>query len=144
VESSPAAFDLAIRRNLFLAIKEALNNAVKYSEATELFLRMHPTGEKMLVTIEDNGRGFSPAEASPQRYGLANMQQRIAEVGGECRITSAPGKGCRVEFCTPLVHARKSRWRWWRKVSQPRRDVTATLPYAPEIVTRGLGQVSKS
>ncbi|HSY28152.1 MAG TPA: histidine kinase, partial [Burkholderiaceae bacterium] len=51
-------FDLPVRRNLFLAVKEALHNAAKHSQANELFLRIHWHGPRLIVTVEDDGRGF--------------------------------------------------------------------------------------
>jgi signal transduction histidine kinase len=109
------AFDLAIRRNLFLAIKEAINNAAKYSGATELFLRIHLQGKELVVIVEDNGKGFDPARANSNRNGLTNMSQRIVELGGQCKIISRPGNGCRVEFKTPLVHSRNAS-PWWSRL----------------------------
>ena len=106
-------FDLAIRRNLFLAIKEALNNAARHSGATELFLRIQPQGEEMRVVVEDNGKGFNPVDATGERNGLSNMAQRTAEVGGSCAVTSRSGAGCRVEFATPLRLSGLRRLRWW-------------------------------
>jgi signal transduction histidine kinase len=114
-ELPPIAFDLPIRRNLFLAVKEALNNAAKHSQASELFLRIHRRGEGLAVAVEDNGRGFDLAHASPDRNGVANMGQRMDEVGGVCRISGKPGTGCRIDFIVPRLHAqRPSRWRAWR------------------------------
>jgi signal transduction histidine kinase len=95
-------FELPVRRNLLLAVKEALNNAAKYSGATELFLRIHRHGQSVLVVVEDNGQGFDPELADPARNGLTNMNQRMQEIGGECRIVSRTGAGCRVEFQVPL------------------------------------------
>lgn len=108
------AFDLPVRRSLFLAVKEALNNAAKYSGATELFLRIHRERDQVLVTVEDNGRGFDvllPTEGN----GLNNMQQRLAEMGGVCQIFSEPGAGCRVEFTMPLAHPIR-RDPWWKRL----------------------------
>lgn len=108
------AFDLPVRRSLFLAVKEALNNAAKYSGATELFLRIHRERDQVLVTVEDNGRGFDvllPNEGN----GLNNMQQRLAEMGGVCQIFSEPGAGCRVEFTMPLAHPIR-RDPWWKRL----------------------------
>ncbi|MGC3956561.1 MAG: ATP-binding protein [Verrucomicrobiota bacterium] len=108
------AFDLPVRRSLFLAVKEALNNAAKYSGATELFLRIHREQDQVLVTVEDNGRGFDvllPTEGN----GLNNMQQRLAEMGGVCQIFSEPGAGCRVEFTMPLAHPIR-RDPWWKRL----------------------------
>jgi signal transduction histidine kinase len=106
-------FDLAIRRNLFLAIKEALNNAARHSGATELILQIRPEGEVMRAVVEDNGKGFNPEAAPGERNGLSNMVQRAAEVGGSCQITSRPGAGCRIEFTTPLRLSSLRRLRWW-------------------------------
>jgi signal transduction histidine kinase len=119
-EMPASAFDLPVRRSLFLAIKEALNNAAKHSGATELFLRIHREGDAVLVMVEDDGCGFDatlPAEGN----GLANMQQRLTEMGGECYLTTEPGAGCRLEFKMPLAHPIR-RESWWRRLF--RRDKT--------------------
>lgn len=108
-------FDLPVRRNLFLAVKEALNNAAKYSEASELFLRISRQGQKLSVAVEDNGRGFDPDAASGERNGLTNMAQRMAEIGGTCNISSGPGAGCLVVFTVPLPAGRR---RWLRRAAE--------------------------
>ena len=111
----PAPFDLPIRRNVFLAVKEALNNAVKHSGATELFLRIHREAAGLHVVVEDNGRGFEPSATAGAGNGLANMSQRLVETGGQCRWSSAPGQGCRIEFTIPRLHVRlPQRWSLWR------------------------------
>ena len=96
-------FDLPVRRNLFLAVKEALNNAAKHSQADELFLRIYRTEKKLSVAVEDNGRGFDPDAADGGRNGLANMAQRMAEIGGTCELSSQPSGGCLVVFTVPLA-----------------------------------------
>ncbi|HEX7652467.1 MAG TPA: ATP-binding protein [Verrucomicrobiae bacterium] len=105
-----AAFDLPVRRNLFLAVKEALNNAAKHSQADELFLRIFVQGRMVVVVVEDNGRGFAVESLTGERNGLANLAARMTEVGGSCEIASAPGQGCRVQFKVPLSEERPS---WW-------------------------------
>jgi two-component sensor histidine kinase len=101
-EIPATSFDLPVRRNLLLAVKEALNNAAKHSQANELFLRIHRSGQKLSVVVEDNGRGFDAALAVGERNGLTNMWQRMGEIGGTCEITSETGQGCRVAFSVPL------------------------------------------
>ncbi len=86
------------RRNLFLAIKEALNNAAKHSEATELTLHIELYGSRLDVDVADNGRGFDTAQASQERNGLTNMKLRMLEIGGDCHVISRPGEGCQVSF----------------------------------------------
>lgn len=97
-----SAFDLATRRGLFLAVKEALSNAAKHSDATEVFLRIHRRNGDVVVVVEDNGKGFDTAHVARERNGLVNMTQRLSELGGQCTVWSEPGKGCRVEFTVPL------------------------------------------
>jgi signal transduction histidine kinase len=113
-EMSAAAFDLPLRRSLLMAIKEALNNAVKYSGASELLLQIHWRGPRLIVVVEDNGKGFDTAVTKLDRNGLTNMTQRMEELGGSCLVTSQPGKGCRVEFNVPLKHPQRGLWaRLW-------------------------------
>jgi len=103
-------FDLHLRRNLFLAVKEAINNAAKYSEAKELVLRIHRSHRFLEVVVQDNGKGFDPSMADEDRNGLSNMSQRMREIGGECVLSSRPGAGCRIVFRAPLLTRRARRW----------------------------------
>jgi signal transduction histidine kinase len=132
-EMSSDTFELPLRRNLLLAVKEALHNAVKHSQATELQLKIRWQDKRLVLVLEDNGRGFDLAQTRPDRNGLTNMAHRMAEVGGRFQLTSAPGKGCRVEFDTPLVHLQPqfswSRWRWMAPPpAEISADETAGLP----------------
>ena len=99
----PLDFELPLRRSLLLAVKEAISNAAKHSGATKLVLHIHRGEPGLVVIVEDDGKGFDPALVSRERNGLVNMIQRMSEVGGKCRIVSALGKGCRVEFGIPLT-----------------------------------------
>jgi ligand-binding sensor domain-containing protein/signal transduction histidine kinase len=90
------------RHNLLLAIKEACNNVAKHSGATEIWLTLRCCERTLAVTVEDDGRGFDPAQVGSARNGLANMQDRLKEVGGGCVVESQPGKGCRVRFLLPF------------------------------------------
>jgi signal transduction histidine kinase len=123
-EMSAAAFDLPLRRSLLMAIKEALNNAAKHSGATELRLRIHWEGQRLIVVVQDNGKGFDAGAMKSERNGLANMAQRMSELGGHCLITSQPDQGCRVEFSVPLTHPRWNTWLWiWNANSFPAHNI---------------------
>ena len=130
-EIPPAAFDLPIRRNLFLAVKEALNNAAKHSEASELFLRIFRHNQKFTVVVEDNGRGFDPAQADALRNGMTNMTQRMGEIGGTFSVVSQPGSGCRVEFTVPLTHSSYPTWLARRRRLQVEAEGTASGAAVP-------------
>jgi len=96
------ACELPVRRNLLLAVKEAVNNAVKYSHASQLCLRVERRSPLLVVTVEDDGRGFDLDRGRTAGNGLANLVERMRDIGGTCRITAAPGAGCRIEFELPL------------------------------------------
>jgi signal transduction histidine kinase len=120
----PTWFDLPLRRNLFLAVKEALNNAAKHSGATELFLRIHRANGSLVVIVEDNGRGFDPEKLSGERNGMANMTQRMAEIRGQCEMDAAPGAGCRLKFTAPISSQPHVGWLNWLR-GRPRGEVRA-------------------
>jgi len=109
----PAApVDAELRYNLFLALKEALNNIVKHAKATEVWLRLRLAPAEFTLIIEDNGRGLSAssgdtaigADRLASGYGLGNLGKRLASVGGRCDIRSEAGRGTRVEMTVPLNH----------------------------------------
>src|SRR5262245_57210355 len=100
-----------IRHNLFLAFKEALNNAIKHSGTSEVRILLEINEKRngagfngyqngvdtgFVLRVEDQGCGFStngthePAQTAPDRLaggnGLSSMRQRLAEIGGSCLI----------------------------------------------------------
>jgi len=109
-------FDLGRRRNLFLAVKEALHNTVRHSGASELLLRIRRRANWIEVVIEDNGKGFDPALIDRERNGLTNMQKRAADAGGVCNVSSEAGGGCRVVLTVPLEHSAGGPTEWWRRL----------------------------
>ena len=96
------------RHNFFLAYKEALNNVVKHSSATEVQISLNLTAASFELDMADNGCGFdqknllSKTVKESRRFtggnGMANMNQRLREIGGTCVIISVPGEGTRVKF----------------------------------------------
>jgi signal transduction histidine kinase/ligand-binding sensor domain-containing protein len=86
----------AVRHNIFLVVKEALQNIVKHAHATEVWLRVTATTQGLRIMIEDNGGGFERAPENALADGLRNMQQRMNELGGECRIQSRVGAGTEI------------------------------------------------
>jgi signal transduction histidine kinase len=93
------------RHNLYLAVKETLNNVVKHAQATEVWLRLTVSAEGFMLVIEDNGRGImtagkngTPSGRISTGHGLHNLEKRLAASSGRCIVTSETGKGTRVEF----------------------------------------------
>jgi signal transduction histidine kinase len=98
----PVRVSAEARHNLYLVVKEALNNVVRHAAAQEVVLRVEVGESSLRLTIEDDGRGFAPSPEAGGGNGLPNMRQRLAEVGGGCEIASAPGGGTRVLLSVPL------------------------------------------
>lgn len=101
-----------IRHNLFLAFKEALNNTLKHAAATEVRLTLALRPDAFVLTIADNGRGFEPSALPPPApdrvasgNGLANLQRRLAGIGGHCEVVSSAGAGTRVSFIVDVPDA---------------------------------------
>ncbi len=77
----PLPLTSEVRHNLYLAVREALNNSAKHSNATELWVRIHWRERSLEITIEDNGDGFIDQQTSMERNGLSNMHRRMEKIG---------------------------------------------------------------
>ncbi len=91
-----------VRHDLFLSVKEALNNVVRHAQATEVKLQIIASAERLTIVLLDNGRGFEKKEHEPEADGLRNMQQRLQEMGGLFTIEGLKGGGTRVVFTVPF------------------------------------------
>jgi signal transduction histidine kinase len=90
-----------VRHNLFMAFKEALNNAVKHGRPRSIRLVLALQPHELKLAVEDDGAGFTPTPSRDGADGLDNMRQRLKSLGGQCLIESAPGRGTRVTFQLP-------------------------------------------
>lgn len=95
-----------VRHNLYLAIKEALNNVIKHSQATVASLRLEYVHGTITLTIEDDGCGLARAAKNSSTasnrassgHGLVNMKRRLEDMGGRCEVSSEPAGGTKVQF----------------------------------------------
>lgn len=88
----------------FRIIQEALQNIQKHARATLVAVRLAAEDEGIVVTIEDNGRGFAPQQTEVTTLsgaGLRGMKERAAAVGGELDVESQPGAGTTIRFSLP-------------------------------------------
>ena len=81
------------RRNIFLVVKETLNNISKHAHATTVTISLNAEKNFFQIRISDNGQGFSVSKARAGGNGLKNMRQRMNEMGGEFEISSETGNG---------------------------------------------------
>jgi signal transduction histidine kinase len=80
-------------------ITEAVSNAVRHSGASHLIVRIC-ADDRLVIEVIDDGCGIP--QHNQRHSGLANMQHRAAQVGGDCSISQAPGGGTRVYWAAPL------------------------------------------
>ncbi len=106
-----ARVDAETRHNLFLALKEMLNNVVKHARASEVWLRLRLEEKSFTLIVEDNGQGVQAANgevaaAGADRIcsgaGMTNLQTRLRAIGGRCVVQSSPRRGTRVEITLGL------------------------------------------
>jgi signal transduction histidine kinase len=82
-----------LRRDILMLVKEALNNVLKHSQASEVWLRISVRGAVMRMTIRDNGKGFVTATPPDQRHGLDSMLRRAENAGIKVTVRSQAGRG---------------------------------------------------
>nr|MBC7244427.1 GAF domain-containing protein [Chloroflexota bacterium] len=97
---------------LFRISQEAINNIMKHSEAKNVLIDLECDGEKCLLRIEDDGKGFDVQEITKvdktgRGVGLFGMKERVTLVGGSCTVQSQPGKGTVIISEVPLTGSRK-------------------------------------
>lgn len=100
-EMPPVELSSTTRHNFLLAIKEALNNAVRHSGATTIRLRIGVEDAQLFACVADDGRGMDEAAVSAGD-GLRNLRARLETIGGSTTVHSAPGEGTEVTFRLPL------------------------------------------
>ena len=95
---------LAVERELFRIIQEALNNAVKHSQASHIGIELALRDERILAAVSDDGVGFDPSDAQirTRRLGITSMEERSAELGGELTIESSPANGTKLQVVVPV------------------------------------------
>ncbi|MDP2209162.1 MAG: two-component regulator propeller domain-containing protein [Bacteroidota bacterium] len=84
-------------RNLWLLLKEAVNNSCKHSGCSEILIETMYSSGLLNIRIKDNGNGFDPSTKSVGK-GLETMKMRAEELGGKLQIDSQPGKGTEILF----------------------------------------------
>jgi len=109
--------EMSLRKNLFYVYKEALHNITKYAACTEVNIIIKKAGNKLEMSIEDNGKGFNhsniggrvserdPDSEGERLYngnGIKNMEARAEEIGGKFQINSAPGKGTSIKVTVKI------------------------------------------
>ncbi|MCS6800769.1 MAG: sensor histidine kinase [Chloroflexota bacterium] len=92
---------------IYRLVQEALVNTRKHAKATRVSVDLVAQGDRIQVTVQDNGRGFVVEEAlrdslARGSIGLHSIIERVHLAGGECEILSEPGAGTTIRFSVPM------------------------------------------
>lgn len=91
---------------LFHICQEALANAAKHARARRVDVSIWTTPERVIMEIKDNGKGFDMSGTKTTiGHGLANMQTRIHQIGGDVEITSMTSEGTSILAWAPRNNA---------------------------------------
>jgi len=88
---------------LFRVAQEALTNSARHSAATKVDLHVSWSDYALTLMLRDNGRGFVQGPSADRGMGLRNMRERVAALGGDFVLESAPGKGTTLRVAVPIV-----------------------------------------
>jgi len=106
-DHQPKSLSEDLRVEVFQAVRELLTNVGKHSRATAALVRTRTAGNILGIEISDDGIGFDPATLSSPGasfgWGLFGIRERLAHLGGQLAINSAPGAGTRIALSVPLV-----------------------------------------
>jgi signal transduction histidine kinase len=96
----PGTVETAVYR----VVQEALHNVAQHASATTVNIEMRRDGDSVCLLVEDDGVGMvAKPKAGRQTFGLAGMRERIGNIGGKMKVTSARGKGTRIEVNAPIA-----------------------------------------
>jgi signal transduction histidine kinase len=90
-----------IETTVYRLVQEALTNVIKHAAARTVSILLVRRGANVTALIEDDGRGFAPAEARADGLGLVGMRERVALLGGRLTIESAEGAGTTIAVEVP-------------------------------------------
>ncbi len=99
----PSAFAPRVQVELLRIVSEALNNVRKHADATLVRINAEVVEGELLITVTDNGRGFSPTEAFDKGMGLQGMRERARLIGGSLHVMSEIAGGTTIEVRAPLA-----------------------------------------
>tara|TARA_R110000868_G_scaffold177059_4_gene415327 strand:+ start:5333 stop:7141 length:1809 start_codon:yes stop_codon:yes gene_type:complete len=99
--------DSLIEINIYRLTQEAINNAIKYAESSDIVVQLSHSDSILSIIIDDNGKGFDATEVEKKRnsesgMGLLFMKERIQYINGRVFINSIPDEGTRITFNIPI------------------------------------------
>ena len=91
---------------LYRIVQEGLTNIIRHAQANQVTIDLVQNGNLLHLVIEDDGKGFDPAQILPEEgkrhLGLISMHERAELIGGNMEMYSAPGEGTTIKVQVPL------------------------------------------
>jgi PAS domain S-box-containing protein len=102
----PKNLPRSIATCLFRTLQEALHNVVKYADASAVTVRLEKSGQDVILTVTDNGRGFDlqNSASTPRGLGLISLRERVHLLQGSLDVQSRSGQGTTVRSSLPLAN----------------------------------------
>ncbi len=92
-----------VKIGLYRIAQESLNNVVRHSRATAVAVSLRCAGERLALTVADNGRGFDAGQEAADSLGLTFMAERAAGIGATLEIISRAGEGTTIRVLWPAA-----------------------------------------
>jgi two-component system sensor histidine kinase UhpB len=107
---APPQLDPEIETACFRVAQEAITNVLRHARARNLWVRLFTTGDRLALSVRDDGGGFDPDSARRRAHaggslGLAGMEERISIAGGTIELRSRPGQGTVLLATFPIERA---------------------------------------
>ena len=88
---------------LYRVLQESLTNVVRHSEATKVFVYLNVSKTRVILKIEDNGKGIEEKEInSLTSMGITGIKERVASISGKITIEGKKNKGTIISVQVPL------------------------------------------
>jgi signal transduction histidine kinase len=113
----PSTISADVTLCIFRVVQEALQNAIKYSRASEVTVHLAGSPSGLKLSVVDDGVGFDVEGTGAHGLGLVSMKERLEAIGGFLEIRSGPGCGTRVEAAVPAEAV--------QRVEEPTEDVNS-------------------
>lgn len=99
----PIHFEKGIEDQLFRILQESVSNTLRHAKASTLDVLLIRREGLAIMRITDDGIGFKQERDKPGSYGLMNIRERAAQLGGQLRLVSVPGQGTSLEIKVPIL-----------------------------------------